>query len=140
MFPPAITNLQLQQLSEGLAALDGISTKPGEFEPFVFDTDTTWDIAGNQTLVTDKLRVFDRARKLLAAQHKIVDRMAVTPDNAASVDQFVQGLDELQNREVVIDGLVSLSREKLNVGHDAKKQQNRIPPSALAKLAPLLED
>ena len=139
MFSPTLNNLQLQQLSEGLAALDGISTKPGEFEPFVFDPDTTWDIAGNQTLVTDKLRVFERARKLLAAQHKIVNQMPVTPENAESVDLFVQGLDELQNREVVLDGIKNLSRAKLNVGPDAKKGQNRIPPSALAKLAPILE-
>ena len=134
-----LTYDQLVKLGEGLAALDGLRTKPGEFEPFLFNPDTTWAIAENATVVTGKLKTYAGAKKSLAVQHKITEGMAVSPENSASVAAFMAGLDELNERAVEVDGLQRISREKLNVGHDVKKQQNRIPPSVLARLQPILE-
>ncbi len=133
------TNAQLQKLSTGLAALDGIRTKPDEFEPYRFSPDTTWKIASNQTIIADKLQAFERARKSLAAQHKVTDRMAITPQNADQVAAFMAGLDELNDREVKVEGLEKISREKLNFGSDQEKRQNQIPPSVLVNLMALLE-
>ncbi len=133
------TNAQLQKLSAGLAALDGIRNKPDEFEPYRFSPDTTWKIASNQTIIADKLQAFERARKSLAAQHKVTDRMAITPQNADQVAAFMAGLDELNDREVKVEGLEKISRDKLNVGSDREKRQNQIPPSVLVNLMALLE-
>ncbi len=133
------TNAQLQKLSAGLAALDGIRTKPDEFEPYRFNPETTWRIASNQTIITDKLQSFERARKSLAAQNKVTDRMAITPHNAEQVAAFMAGLDELNDREVKVEGLEKISRDKLNLGFDREKKQNPIPPSVLVNLMPLLE-
>lgn len=134
-----LTNDQLSRLGEGLAALDGLRTKANEFEPFLFNPETTWLISDNQTAVADALRSYAKAKKLLASQHKITESMSVTPENSASVAAFMAALDELNEREVSVSGLQKISREKLNVGHDPKKQQNRIPPSVLARLQPILE-
>lgn len=133
------TNAQLQKLSAGLAALDGIRTKPDEFEPFRFSPETTWRIASNQTIIDDKLQAFERARKSLAAQHKVTDRMAITPQNADQVAAFMAGLDELNYCVVNVEGLEKIGRDKLNVGFDREKKQNPIPPSVLANLMLLLE-
>lgn len=134
-----LTYDQLVKLGEGLAALDGLRTKANEFEPFLFNPDTTWLIAEGQVFVAEKLKAFTVAKRSLAAQHKITDGMSVNAENSASVSVFMAGLDELNERKVDVAGLQKISREKLNVGHDPKKQQNRIPPSVLAKLQPVLE-
>lgn len=133
-----LTYDQLVKLGEGLAALDGLRTKPGEFEPFLFNPDTTWAIAENQTIVAAKLKTYAGTKKSLAVQHKITEGMAVTPENSASVAAFMAGLDELNERAVEVDGLQRISREKLNVGGDVNKKQNRIPPSVLSRLAVLI--
>lgn len=134
-----LTYDQLVKLGEGLAALDGLRTKPNEFEPFLFNPDTTWAIVENQTIVAGKLKTYTGAKKSLAVQHKITEGMPVTPENSPSVAAFMAGLDELNERLIEVVGLQKISREKLNVGHDPKKQQNKIPPSVLARLQPILE-
>lgn len=138
--PITLTNGRIAQLSEGLASLDGLRTKPDEFEPYLFNPDTTWIIASNQTILADKIKVFEKAKKSLASQHKITERMAITPENSTQVNAFMEGLSVLQDTEVAVEGLQKISREKLNVGNDKKKGQNTIPASVLAKLMPLLEE
>ena len=135
----SFTNTQLQKLSAGLAALDGLRTKPDEFEPFRFSPETTWKIASNQTIIADNLQKFERARKSLAAQHKIVDRMTITPENAEQVNAFIQELDVMSEKVLEISGLEKIARDKLNIGFDKDKKQNPVPPSVLVNLLPLLE-
>lgn len=136
--PLTLSNAKLAALAEGLASLDGLRVKPGEFEPFLFNPETTWTIAHNQTVVGDKLKAFNQAKKLLATQHKVADGMSITTENAVAVAAFMSGLDELLERAVEVGGVVKISRESLHVGH--KKEQNKIPPSVLAKLTPVFED
>jgi hypothetical protein len=135
--PDTLTNDQLQQISEGLAALDGLRKGKDEFEPFQFCADTTWLIASNQVAVVEKLKIFDKAKRLLATQHGIKEGMPVTKDNSEQVQAFMEGLSSLGDAAVSFDGLQKIPRANLNVGNDAKK--NRIPPSVLAKLMPILE-
>ena len=137
--PQSFTNTQLQKISIGLASLDGLRTSPDSFEPFQFSPDTIWAIASNQSIIAEKLALFDKAKKALAAQYKITDRMSITPENSESVAAFVAGLDELNDREISVEGLEKISRDKLNVGSDPKKNQNRISPSVLVNLMPILE-
>ena len=134
-----LTNAKLVELAEGLAGLDGLRVK-GELEPFLFCPEVTWAISDNEVIVNDRLRSFNQAKKNLARQYKITEGMAITPQNSETVAEFMARLDDLTLSEVEILGLKTISREKLNVGHDAKKSQNRIAPSVLAKLSPLLED
>lgn len=137
MNQPALTNTQLQKLSAGISALDGVRTSTDSFEPFQFDSDTTWNLALNHTLIQGKLEPFEAARKSLAKQHGITDRMAITPENAGAVKRFMDALEDLQAKTVSVDGLVKIARASLNIG--AEKGKNRIPVSVLANLIPLLE-
>ena len=135
-----LTNGKLAMLAEGLASLDGLRTKPDEFKPYKFDdeNETTWLIANNSAVVADALKVFERAKKLLAVQHGIADRMAITKDNADAVAAFMEGMAQLEDKEVEVRGLSKLSRARLKVGNGEKK--NPIPPSVLTKLVPILEE
>jgi len=133
-----LTNAKIAELSSGLAGLDGQRVK-GELEPYLFCPELTWLVADNQTALEPKLAAYNKAKKALAAQHKITDGMAISAQNAEQVAAFMAAVDELHEREVVV-GLQKISRAKLNVGHDRKKEQNNIPPSVLARLQPILED
>lgn len=135
-----LTNGQLAELASGLANLDGLRTKPDEFQPYLFNPDTTFAIAKNITIIADKLKVLDRAKKLLAVQYSVSEGMKVTPENAEKIGAFMNAMGELQDKEVEVVGLEKISREKLKVGNDRKKEQNPILPSVLAKLMLLLED
>lgn len=130
-----LTNGKLAHLAEGLASLDGLRTKPDEFRPYKFDSDeVVWAIANNAVLVADALKIFERAKKLLAVQHGIADRMQITPANADAVAAFMDGVSKLEDKEVTVAGLVKIARSKLNVG------KNQIPASVLAKLFSVLEE
>lgn len=136
----ALTNSQLQKLSAGISALDGIRTSPESFEPFIFDSDTTWNLALNHTLIQSKLEPYEVARKALAKMHGITERMQVNPaDNEAMarVGLFISALDELQAKSVSVDGLVKIGKPSLNIG--TEKGKNRIPVSVLVNLIPLIE-
>jgi len=132
-----LTNAQLQKLSAGISALDGVRTSPDQFEPFHFDSDTTWNLALNHTLIQAKLQPFEAARKALAKQNNITDRMAVTAENADRVKSFMDSLEVLQDKTVTIDGLIKIARSSLNIG--IEKGKNKIPVSVLLNLMPLLE-
>lgn len=131
-----LTNGKLEQLAAGLAALDGLRTKPDEFKPYKFDdeAETTWLIANNSAVVADALKAFERAKKLLAIQHGVADKMPITPQNAEAVQAFMRELEVIEDKEIEVRGLSKLSRKALNVG------KNAIPPSVLSRLLPILED
>jgi len=135
--PKPLTNSQLQKLSAGLSSLDGLRTAPDQFEPFIFDADTTWNLALNHTIIAGSMEVFDRAKKTLAVQYGITDRMTVTKENAEQVNAFVAGLDVLLTKEVSVDGLQKIERAKLNIG--SGKGQNKIPVSVIGNLMLILE-
>ncbi len=135
-----LTNLQLVRLTNALGALDGIRLSPTQFEPFQFNPETSWKIAHNLSLLTDMVGIYERARKQLMVANQIPEgEMKVTADNASRVAAFVGAIEGLEDKKVPVDGLEMLSREKLNVGGDSRKAQNRIPPSVLAALSPILE-
>lgn len=135
-----LTNGKLAQLAMGLASLDGLRTKPDEFKPYKFDdeNETTWLIANNAAVVADALKTFERAKKLLAVQYGIADRMQITAENAGAVSEFMAGLAQLEDKEVEVRGLAKISRARLKVGCGDKR--NAIPPSVLAHLMPILEE
>lgn len=135
-----LTNLQLERLAASLGALDGIRTKPDEFQPYRFDADTTWLIAANTVAVAEKLSVFNRAKKLLMVSHQMVDRVTVTPENVEKVQAFMAAVSELEDREVKADGIQQISRCKLAIGGDSRKGENLIPSSVLAGLMPILTE
>ena len=134
------TNGQLARIAAGLAGLDGVQIRPDEFRAFRFDdeNETTWLIAENSAIVAESLKVFERAKKLLAIQHGIADGMKITTENAPKVAEFMSALALLEDKEVEVPGLKMISRARLCVGKGEKK--NPIPPSVLAKLHPLLEE
>lgn len=135
----SLTNAQLMKLANGLDALDGIRAKHGEFDPFHFNSETAFKIAVNIALVMEKVVAFERAKKILAVQFQVAERMQITAENAPNVAKFMEALTLLEDKQVEIAGLEKISRASLNVGSDRKKEQNQIPPSALAAIYPLLE-
>lgn len=135
----ALTNAQLERIAGGLAALDGLRLKPGEFEPFNFPAETTFKIANNSALFADRLEATGRAKKILAVKYQVGERMTITAENAQRVSEFMEAAALLDDKLVEVCGVEIISRAALNVGCDAKKNQNRIPPSVLAAIAPLLE-
>lgn len=134
-----LTNLQLVKLANALASLDGIRLGPQQFEPFNFNPETTWKVANNIAVLADPVAVFERAKKMLMVQNQMADQIQVTAENAKKVADFIVMIEGLEAKEVEV-ALEPLSREKLNVGGDSRKSQNRIPPSVLAALVPILED
>lgn len=141
MSPPILlTHAQLERLANALASLDGLRVKPGEFTPFHFNPETTFAIANNSVLVGEKLTVYRRAKNLLMTSHQMGEQVQVTPENVQRVKEFLTAMEELEDRKVEVDGLVTIPREKLAVGHDPKKNQNSIPASVLAGLLPILAE
>ena len=138
-FKLTLSNSKLAELAAGLAALDGLRVK-GELEPFLFCPELTWLVADWQTALEPAVSSYRKAQKSLTTQHKVTEGMAITPQNADAVAAFVAALDALNEREVEVVGLQKISRAKLNVGHDKKKEQNNIPPTVLARLRPILEE
>ena len=137
--PTKLTNLQIVRLANALNSLDGIRLSPTQFEPFQFSPDTSWKIANDIAVIATHAESYNRAKKQLATQYQVAEGMAITTENAKSVSDFMGALDGLEQKLVEISGLEPLSRDKLNVGHDPKKNQNRIPATVLAALAPILE-
>lgn len=134
-----LTNAKLSELAEGLAGLDGLRVK-GELEPFLFCPETIWAISDNIEIIKTKLHAVSRAKKALAAQFKIVEGMPLNSFNPEVLAEFFSGIDALDETTVTVDGLQKISRDKLNVGHDKKKEQNTIPQTVLAKISAILED
>jgi hypothetical protein len=130
---PTLTNAQLEDIVVGLSALDGLQTKDG-FQPFKFSDETVWKIAENLAEANAALTAFNLARKALAKTHGVVDRMRVTPENAASVAAFTESLDVISAKPISVE-LQKIARSELNFG----SKQNQIPASVLAKLRPILE-
>ena len=128
-----LTNTQLADITAGLCQLDGIRLSADSFKPFKFDDDTVWKIASNHGAAAQALTTFERAKKMLVAQHGMVEGMKVTPENAAQVQAFMAALDALQERPVEVPGLEKIKRSELKVG------SNPIAPSTLARLMPILE-
>jgi hypothetical protein len=130
-----LTNGQLAQLAVGLAALDGLRVKADEFRPYRYDdaAETAWLIANNAAVVSDSLRAFDRAKKMLAVQHGVADNMPINAETVPKIVAFTEALAELEDKTSEVRGLTKLKRDSLNVG------KNQIPPGVLAKLMPLLE-
>jgi hypothetical protein len=130
-----LTNGKLVEVATGLAGLDGIRLSKEEFKPFRFDdTETLWAIVANTVAVQEALKVFERAKKALAAQHGLIEGMKVTDEHREAANKFFAALEELNEKNVSVPGLAKISRAKLQVA------KNGIPPSVLAKLAPILED
>lgn len=129
-----LTNSQLAELAAGFGQLDGIRLSVDSFKPFKFDDDTVWKIASNHSLIVHALGAFDRAKKMLATRHEIIEGMRVTPENAAQVQEFMIALSVLQEKQVEVSGMSKISRSELKVG------QNQIPPSTLTRLMPILTE
>lgn len=134
-----LRNVKIVELFGALGGLSGLRVN-GELVPYLFSPELTWKIADNQTLLEPYVRSYNRAKKALSVQHKVTEGMPVTPQNAESVAAFFSAADELDEREVDVSGLQKINRDKLNVGHDSKKEQNNIPPAVLARLQPILEE
>lgn len=127
----SLTYGQLADIAAGLSGLDGLQTKDGAVV-FKYDAETTWLIAKNTHDAAQAMRVYETAKKALAKQHGIQDRMQVTKDNSAQVAAFLEGLDVLNSKEAEVD-LQPIPRDSL------KLSANAIPPGVLAKLMPILE-
>lgn len=137
--PTKLTNLQIVKLANALNSLDGIRLSQIQFEPFQFNPETSWRIANNIAVVGPHIETFNRAKKQLGAQYQLAEGMPITAENAQKVSDFMAALDGLEQKTVDVPGLEMISKDKLNVGGDAKKVQNRIPPTVLAALVPILE-
>jgi hypothetical protein len=130
--PIKLTNAQLESVSQGLAALDGLQTKDG-FTPYKFDDDTTWSIAVKTVAVQAGLVVLSAAKKSLAKQNGLMDGMKITQEQLPAAAAFAESVDALMVRPAEIGVLEPLKRESLNT------TKNAIPPGVLAKLLPILE-
>lgn len=130
--PIKLTNSQLESVAQGLAALDGLNLKDC-FVPFKFDDETTWSIAVKTVAVQQAIVVLNQAKKSLAKQNAVTEGMKITPENAESVQRFMESLDVLMAREAEIGELEPIPRAKLNLA------KNAIPPGVLARLMPVLE-
>lgn len=133
-----LTAPQLNKILTGLKSLDGLRTSQSNFEPFIFHPDVTWAIAENQCAITDVLKPYELARKMLAAKHGISEGMAITAENSTAVQAFVKEVGELDGRELDVE-LKKIKRTDLKVGNKGNKDQNPISPSVLAAIMPLLE-
>lgn len=138
--PITVTNAQLARLAVGLASLDGWRPKPDEYIPFQFAPETTWKIASNSAIIAASLAPVDKAKKTLAAQYQITDRMQITPENMPRAKDFMEALAMLEEKLVDVSGLEIIAKDKLNLGYDPKKNQNQIAPSVLVMLMPILGD
>lgn len=138
--PKLIKGAKLPKLHDGLIALDGLVVRPGEVEPYSFAPETIFKIASNIVIVFDALSAYIRARKLLTSKYQVVERMPITETNAKQVAEFMEAVDLLEEKHVELGGIEVISRQELRVGPDAKKGQNRIPPSVVAALSPILSD
>lgn len=136
----SLTNLQLVKLANALASLDGIRLSPSEYIQYSFPPETSWKIVSNSALLADHVAVFERAKKMLMVQNQMAEQVQVTAENAKKVADFIIAIEGLELKQVQIEGLEKLNREKLNIGNDRKRSQNSIPPSVLVALLPILED
>jgi hypothetical protein len=128
-----LTNREIVRLAEGLRGLDGVVESAGKLRRFDFDDNLTWDIAKNSDIVERAAKLYERARKKLAAGLEVVEGQGVTPQNAAAVAAFIAGNEELLDKTQTLAGLTRLNRKTLQSG-------NKIPPSIFAALMPILED
>lgn len=128
-----LTNREIVRLAEGLRGLDGVVESAGKLRRFDFDDNLTWDIAKNSDIVERAAKLYERARKRLAAGFEIVEGVSLTPQNAPAVAAYLDGNEELLDKTQTLIGLVRFNRKTLQSG-------NKIPPSIFAALMPILED
>jgi hypothetical protein len=134
--PLTLTNRELLNLHEGLSALDGVVDKAGqntELTRFTFDDKLSWNIAKNADLVERATIVYQKARKKEAARLAVVPGMKVTVENAAAVSKYQEEEEKLLDKTQDLTGVLKLSRRELQNG-------NKIPPSTLKNLMPILTD
>lgn len=127
-----LTNRSILKLADGLALLDGV-VDGGKACRFEWDSDTAWILALDTEAVSRAKLIYERALKSLGARLGVVDKMAVTPENAANVAAYLDQHEQLLDQTQDMSCLHSYSRSVL-------QKKNKIPPSVLANLLPVLKD
>lgn len=129
-----LTNQQILMLADGLCALDGILGPDGKgIVRFKFDAAIALQIAQNLVAVEEALKAYRRARAAGAASRKVVDKMPLTEATAAAIADFLNFESLLKDEEQE----VQLHTFRLDVLQ--QQAEGRIPPSAIARLMPVLK-
>lgn len=131
--PLTLSNRQILKLLDGARALSGVSSKANEIRRFDFPGSLVWDIAKDESILEDAENVLQKAKKALAAKHKIVENMKVTDENAAQISAFVTEYEELLDRTQELHGLIPLKLAELQKG-------GVDIPSVLKNLMPLIKE
>jgi hypothetical protein len=134
--PLTLSNREILNLHEGLSALDGVVDRAGsntEVTRFTFDDKLSWNIAKNLDIVERATVLYQKARKSAAGKLGVVPGMKVTPENAANVAKYQEAEDALLEKTQDLVGTLRLTRSQLQSG-------NKIPPSVLKNLMPLLAE
>ena len=130
--PHLLSNRQILKLAEGLSSLDGV-VEGGKVVRFKLDNDTAWHVALDLEAVARAKVAYERRLKSLGAELGVVERMELTPANAANVAKYMDEQETLLEQTQDMSCLHSYCRKAL-------QEKNAIPPSVLANLLPLLED
>lgn len=129
-----MSNREILKLHEGLIALDGIASKDGSVVRFEFDDNISWNLAKARAIVERAIEVHQRERNKLKAKYGVVDKMALTAENAPKVATFIEKNDVLLDQTNELTGILRFKRS------DLQKHGNKIPPGVLMQLMPLIDE
>lgn len=129
-----LTNAAILKLHVGLSSLDGQRVSKDEVKFYDFEDDVSWNITQNQVIMERAVELFDKEKKKRARENSVVEGMPLTEANAKQAAAYMDSVDALKDQTQVLDGLIPLKRSEL------KQKKNKIPPSVMKDLFPLLEE
>lgn len=127
------TNREILKIHEGIAALDGIANSEGKVDRFDLDVDLVWNVAKNRRIIEGAVETYQKARRSLLQKHKVIDRMKITPENAANIATFQEEEEKLLEKSNELTGILKLKRS------DLTKAGVRVP-GILSNLILILDD
>jgi hypothetical protein len=73
-----------------------------------------WNIAKNLLILQKELAVIDKISRDLLSSNKLVEGEAVTKENHSRIQKYVRDFEQLSERDVKVDGLLSLKKQDID--------------------------
>jgi len=131
---------KVQELQNALGQLDGIDKAVRVDEkdriirqPFQLSGRARWNIAKNVRILSDRIEAFSQVRNDLIKQIS-GGKNIIEKNETEKMEAFQKEITSVLETEEEVDGLLTISREDLNL------DQNPIPTWVIVALAPLITE
>ena len=132
---------EIISLNQGLNALNGkqvvVKQEDGKesimIQPYDFGPKILWNIAKNTSIISKQVKIYGEARDSIIKKLTNGER-EIDQKNKYLVNKFFDEVEELEKADVEVTVLLKFKLD------DLKVDENKIPPSVLVALLPLIDE